>query len=157
MKQLLKVVFVSVLFVLYNFNNANAQQWSSEQKEVWAGIEKYWEVSSKNDANGFLSYFDESYIGWSYQSKVPQSKANTGKWIKHDFKKNSNVLYTLTPVSIWVKGDFAFANYFYAQIEKNKESGKEESSSGKWTDILMKKGGKWVLIGDHGGRTSKKQ
>jgi hypothetical protein len=26
---------------------------------------------------------------------------------------------------------------------------------GRWTDILMKQGDKWVMIGDHGGRTSK--
>ncbi len=69
---------------------------------------------------------------------------------------SSHVLHTLTPVTIWVKGDFAYVNYFYAQLEKDKD-GKEKPSSGKWTDILMKKNGKWVLVGDHGGRTSKKQ
>jgi hypothetical protein len=31
----------------------------------------------------------------------------------------------------------------------------EETSSGRWTDVLMKQGDKWVLIADRGGRTSK--
>ena len=26
---------------------------------------------------------------------------------------------------------------------------------GCWKDILMKKGNKWVMVGDHGGKTSK--
>ncbi len=157
MKKIIKICLIVTFLIIGNFNNTNAQQWSSEQKDVWAGIEKYWEISTNNDADGFLSYFDESYIGWSYQSKVPQSKSNTAKWIKNDFKNNTTILYTLTPISIWVKGNFAFANYFYSQLNKNKKTGKDDPTTGKWTDILMKKNGKWMLVGDHGGRTSKKK
>ena len=40
------------------------------------------------------------------------------------------------------------------QIMKGPD-GKEKPSEGRWTDILMKQGDKWVLIGDHGGKTSK--
>lgn len=67
-------------------------------------------------------------------------------------KNNSIILYTITPFTIWVKGDFAYVHYFYSELDKNIASGKEEQSGGNWTDILMKKDGKWVLIGDHGGR-----
>ncbi|MBK7978418.1 MAG: hypothetical protein IPK06_00080 [Ignavibacteriae bacterium] len=157
MKNRSKIILLIALTFSIFTSNLFAQQWSSEQKEVWAGIEKYWEVSSKGDVQGFMSYFDESYIGWSYQTVVPQNKSNTSKWITNEFKNNTTLLYTLTPVTIWVKGDFAFANYFYSQIEKNNQIGKEEQTAGKWTDILMKKDGKWFLIGDHGGRTSKTQ
>lgn len=157
MKNLIKMCLIVTFFLVANSSITIAQQWSSEQKEVWAGVQKYWEISSANNADGFLSFFDESYTGWSYQSKVPQNKSNTSKWIKNDFKNNKTVLYTLTPVSIWVKDDFAFVHYFYGQIEENVKSGKDKASQGKWTDILMKKNGKWMLVGDHGGRTSKKQ
>ena len=70
--------------------------------------------------------------------------------------KNSTVLYTITPVSIWVKGEFAFVHYYFTQVEKDKE-GKETMSGGRWTDILMKKGSKWVLVGDAGGRRQSNQ
>ena len=66
-------------------------------------------------------------------------------------KNNSTVLYTISPASIWVKGDFAFTHYYFTQVEKDKE-GKETMSGGRWTDILMKKENKWVLIGDADGR-----
>ncbi|MCH9028307.1 MAG: nuclear transport factor 2 family protein [Bacteroidetes bacterium] len=154
MKNSIKVwLFLCVLISI--ISSGFAQQWSAEQKEVWAGVEKYWDAYSNGDAQGFLNYMDDSYIGWSYQSKVPQNKTNTGQWIVNDFKKNSTILYTLSPLSIWVKDDFAFVHYFYSQLEKNNKTGEEDPSSGKWTDILMKKNGKWVLIGDHGGRISK--
>jgi ketosteroid isomerase-like protein len=151
MKKLLSV-FTILLVVILLSGISFAQQWSDAQKDVWTGVEKYWDV---DNAQTFLTYFDDSYVGWSNRSMVPQSKANTAKWIENDMKNSTPVLHTLTPLTIWVKGDFAYVHYSYSQIEKNKETGKSVTSSGIWTDILMKSNGKWVLIGDHGGRTSK--
>lgn len=151
MKKLLSI-FTALFVVMLLSGISFAQQWTNEQKDVWAGVEKYWDV---NNAQEFLSYFDDSYMGWNNQSLVPQSKTNAAKWIENGFKNNTPVLHTITPLTIWVKGDFAYVHYYYTQIEKNNKTGKDEKSSGIWTDILMKKNGKWLLIGDHGGRTSK--
>ena len=157
MKKVYSLSMAVVLTILLSSTSIYAQEWSKEQKEVWAGVEQYWAAAASGDAQAFLSYFDESYKGWNYQSKVPQSKANTSKWVEYGMKNSTSVLYTLTPVAIWVKGDFAFVDYFYAEIEKNNETGKDEPRAGKWTDILMKKDGKWMIVGDHGGQTSKQK
>jgi len=150
MKNLISTI--TILFVVMILSeNIFAQQWSAEQQDVWAGVEKYWDV---DNAQTFLTYFDDSYMGWSNQSLVPQSKANTAKWIENDMKNNTPILHTLTPLTIWIKGDFAYVHYSYSQLSKDNKTGKETPSSGIWTDILMKKDGKWVLIGDHGGKTS---
>ena len=40
------------------------------------------------------------------------------------------------------------------QIKQNKvllDAGKSNTEKGRWTDILMKKNGTWMLVGDHGG------
>lgn len=153
MKKLLSVFTVFFTVILLS-GNSSAQQWTDAQKEVWAGVEKYWDAPAKGDVQGFLSYFDDSYMGWNYLSRVPQSKANTSKWIENEMKNNSTILYNITPLTIWVKGDFAYVHYTYSQLTKENKTGKETPSSGIWTDILMKKNGKWVLIGDHGGKTS---
>lgn len=146
------ILLVAILF----FSGKNfAQQWSPEQKDVWSGVQKYWDVFAKGDAKADLSYYDESYMGWEFSSKVPQNKANTSKWIEYMLGNSSIVLYTLTPVAIWVKGDFAYADYFYSMITKDNETGKKENNEGTWTDILMKKDSKWLLIGDRGGSTNK--
>jgi len=151
--------FISMFTILMTFVILSgvgfAQQWSSEQKDVWSGVQKYWDVFAKGDAKADLSYYDESYMGWDFQSKVPQNKANTSKWIEYMLRNGSIELYTLTPVAIWVKGDFAYADYYYSMVMKDNETGKKENSEGTWTDILMKKDGKWLLIGDRGGSTSK--
>jgi ketosteroid isomerase-like protein len=153
MKKLTQIFFAMFVLLLLT-GSSFAQQWSDAQKDVWAGVEKYWQVSSSGDAAGFMNYFDDSYMGWSNQSRVPMNKANTGKWVTQDAKNNTTLVYSITPLSVWVKGDFAYVHYTYAMIEQNKESNKKTSSAGIWTDILMKKDGKWMLIGDHGGRTS---
>ena len=155
MKTVTKSIFLFCLILVAFAANSYAQQWTDAQKDVWAGVEKYWAVSASGDAAGFMSYFDDSYEGWNIVSPIPMNKANVSKYINNDFKNSSTVLYTITPLVIWVKGDFAYVHYYYSEIDKNNKTGKDETTAGNWTDILMKKAGKWVLIGDHGGRTSK--
>ncbi|HMN49357.1 MAG TPA: hypothetical protein PKD67_09490 [Ignavibacteriaceae bacterium] len=54
------ILLVAILF----FSGKNfAQQWSPEQKDVWSGVQKYWDVFAKGDAKADLSYYDESYMG----------------------------------------------------------------------------------------------
>ncbi len=157
MKSIYLSISIVALVALFATNASYAQQWTAEQQDVWSGVEKYWQASASGDAQAFLAYFDESYKGWEYQSKVPQNKESTGKWIEYGMQRGKVLFYTLSPVTIWVKGDFAFVDYFYDEVVKDNETGKNKARSGKWTDILMKKDGKWLLIGDHGGRTSKEE
>lgn len=156
MKRVNLFLVTVMVFVLTSVGSVSAQEWTSEQKDVWAGVEKYWAAATSGDAQAFLAYFDDSYKGWNTVSPVPQSKANTSKWVEFGMKNSKNLVYSITPLAIWVKGDFAYVHYTYAEVDKNNETGKNESEAGNWTDILMKKDGKWMLIGDHGGRTSKK-
>jgi ketosteroid isomerase-like protein len=62
--------------------------------------------------------------------------------------------YTITPARVWVNGDFAYVHYYYTQVTEGVD-GKPNTEKGRWTDILMKKGGKWMLVGDHGGEIKK--
>ncbi len=54
---------------------------------------------------------------------------------------------------LMAKGDInGFLDYSEA---KETQDGKKSSESGRWTDILLKQGTKWVMIGDHGGSDKK--
>jgi len=131
-----------------------SQEWSAEQQEVWSAVEDYWAVSSKGDVDGFLSYFHSTFSGWPTGSASPHSKADREKFIRHYLPKSTTALYTITPESIWVRGTFAFVHYSYTEVKVDME-GKERSNSGRWTDILMKDGRRWVMVGDSGGQTSR--
>lgn len=130
-----------------------AQQWSAAQKAVWSDVTAYWDLFAKGDADGMLSYFHADYSGWDVNDPLPTGKAYTEKGLKHFLERNQIVLYNIQPVAINVHGNFAIAHYYYSMTFKNSE-GKEISTGGRWTDILSKQGGKWMLIGDHGGRSA---
>ena len=143
-----KVIFVFLILSTLCSFSVSAQQWTDAQKEVWTAVETYNDLAEKGDIQGFLSYFDESYSGWPYVADAPGSKKEVNKVVTY-WLANSKTLYqTLTPARIWVSGDFAYVHYYYTQLTENSE-GKKEWEKGRWTDILMKKDGKWIMVGDH--------
>ena len=148
-----KLIILSFLIVITSLN-LTAQQWSPEQLEVWKAVQTYTDLANNGDVEGFLSYFDNSFLGWPYGSDAVHNKAERAAWIKYYLPLSTNLVSTITPEAIWVKDNFAFVHYYYADVSKDSE-GKVSAESGRWTDILMKKDGKWIMIGDHGGRTSK--
>ncbi|MEJ2494787.1 MAG: nuclear transport factor 2 family protein [Ignavibacteriaceae bacterium] len=153
MREINKVLSVSIILSFLCTFSLNAQQWTDAQKEVWATVKAYNDISAKGDTQGFISYFDDSYCGWSYILDAPIEKDELTTAIKYWLANSKTLYYTITPAKIWVNGDFAFVHYYYTSYTENKE-GKKEWEKGRWTDILMKKDGKWVMVGDHGGKTS---
>jgi len=145
-----QILFSFVLLLLIISTTTNAQQWTDEQKDVWKGVEAYWEVSLSDKPLDFLNYFDDSYYGWSYDNQSPGTKADAKKSLSYWTTKGKTVYYVITPARIWVNGNFAYVHYYYTQVNEDKE-GKPITEKGRWTDILMKKEGKWVMVGDHGG------
>ena len=148
-----KVIFVTFILSTFSAICLNAQQWTDEQLEVWKSVETYDDLANKGDVEGFLTYFDESFIGWPYGSDAVHNKQIRAEWIKYLLPLSTTVMSTITPEAIWVKDNFAFVHYYYSGITKDKD-GKVSFESGRWTDILMKKGDRWIMIGDHGGKTS---
>ncbi len=145
-------VFLFLIFTAIT-NSAMAQEWSAAQKAVWSDVETYWNAFAGGDADGMLSYFHESYKGWDNDEPLPNTKANTEKGVRHFLEGNKFVMHRIDPVAIEIHGNFAFIHYYYSMTFKNAE-GKEHTSKGRWTDILIKEGAKWMLIGDHGGNDS---
>ena len=149
-----KVFFISIILSILCALSLNAQQWTDAQKEVWETVKTYNDLAAQGDTEGFLSYFDESYKGWPYAVDAPGGKSETITAVTY-WLANSKTLYqNLVPASIWVNGNFAFVHYYYADLSEDMD-GKKKWEKGRWTDILMKKDGKWIMVGDHGGQTSK--
>lgn len=141
--------FLLVLFVT-TAASLSAQQWSAEQQDLWKGVQTYWEAGMSPDPAVMLAYWDDSYYGWNYESGAPGTKADVTKAMTYWNKKGKAQYYTITPARIWVNGNFGYAHYYYVMVTESTD-GKPMTERGRWTDILMKKDGKWMLVGDHGG------
>jgi len=144
----------AVICSLLLANLALAHDWSPAQKEVWKTVEAYNAAYDRGDIEAFVSYFHNDYRGWIYTAPVPMDRATVRKFVEYGMKTSKVMLSNLTPAEISIFGNVAVVHYFWTSIEKGAD-GKEETHSGRWTDILMKQGDKWMLIGDHGGQTSK--
>lgn len=129
---------------------ATGTEWSAPQKEVWKNVEAYWALDAAGDTQGFLAYFHADYKGWNYSATLPGSKERATKFITHAHKTAKTLVYDLEPVAVRVHGEMAYVHYFWTRIVKDVE-GKEKRETGRWTDILIKDGNKWVMIADHGG------
>ena len=150
MKQLLSCFFSVLFLFLFITNFATAQQWTDEQKDVWKGVETYNAVGMSDNPKDFLNYFDDSYNGWEYESGAPYTKADVKKSLNYWTTKGKTMFYTITPAKVWVNGNFAYVHYYYSRVIEGAD-GKPMPESGRWTDILMKKDNKWLMVGDHGG------
>lgn len=150
----LNVVFAVLILTCFLATISFAQEWSAEQMDVWKGVQSYWDAGSTADAAALLAYWDDSYYGWSYDNEAPGTKADASKSFNYWLKKGKEQYHILTPARIWVSGDFAYVHYYYLQVTESAD-GKSNTEKGRWTDILMKKKGKWMLVGDHGGEIDK--
>jgi len=58
-----------------------------------------------------------------------------------------------TPLSIQIYGDTAIVHSVYASLVEY-ANGERKFERGRWTDVLQKHNGRWLVIGDHGGPSS---
>ena len=150
MNRFVNCLVITLCLTLFISVQLSAQEWSDKQKEVWKNVETYWNLDVKRDLEGVLSYFHDDYSGWFNRSALPSNKASTSKSFAHFFETTKILLQEIQPVAIKIHGNMAIVHYYYSRLVKDVE-GKERNRSGRWTDILMKQGDKWLLIADHGG------
>jgi ketosteroid isomerase-like protein len=152
MKTLNKSILIVVCITLLGSAQLFGQEWSEQQKEVWKNVETYANLWAKRDLEGFLAYFHDDFSGWGNADALPRNKARIRKFNSHNFETTKVLVTDIQPVGVNIFDNVAIVQYYFTDVLKDKE-GKEQTVRGRWTDILMKQGDKWVIIGDHGGST----
>jgi hypothetical protein len=142
------VLFVILLIVFFS-NSILAQQWSTEQQEVWKTINAQWQAD-KDGKNWVDEFVHPDCFGWNNSTPMPSNKSNITRWFKAYQSISKTLEYQITPAAIIVKDNFAVAHYYYVILNENYDK-KMEREIGRWTDILIKEGNKWLFIGWQGG------
>jgi ketosteroid isomerase-like protein len=145
-----RIILTIALLFGVGLSSVFSQEWSTAQKEVWKNVNDYWALLAKGDVSGFMEYFHSDYSGWETGTPLPSTKEESKKWLNYMSAGTKVPVYEIKPLAIKIYGDVAFVHYYFAMIKETSD-GKKKSENGRWTDILMKQGNKWILIGDHGG------
>jgi ketosteroid isomerase-like protein len=134
---------------LFSSTQLFGQEWSAEQKEVWATVENLSQAWADGDYNKIQGFIAEDYRGWGENSPAPFTKKEDQPWAERWLLKNKIVLFSLYPFAIDIHGDIAIVFYSFKNVLEQKD-GSEQEWQGKWTDIYRKIDGKWLLIADTG-------
>jgi hypothetical protein len=102
---------------------------------------------------GHRPYFHDDFLGWDLGQGFPTNKAERVALMGREFETFDTFFYVLKPAGIKIHDNIAIVHYYFTYTVKDLK-GEETTGSGHWTDILMKQGNKWVMIGDAGGAVS---
>jgi ketosteroid isomerase-like protein len=134
---------------------ASAQTWTAEQQEVWKLEEQQWQMSKDKDISWIDKMVHPNISYWDVDQPGPQNKASLQRWNRYN-NANATVLeQELFPISLTITGNVAVVQYRYSVARENYKK-ERETVTGRYTDVLVKEGGRWLFIAWAGGDDPKK-
>jgi len=142
--------FAVALLLIIAFVSVSA--WAAEptqiEKEVKDWLSAYAKAYEKKDVNGLMSMIaaEAVFIDSSPQGRYIGTDA-IKKAYEAEFPQIQSVVMEPTWLTATAKGDQA---WFAADLTAKVDLGKEKFNvPGRWTGILEKRGGKWLIILSH--------
>jgi hypothetical protein len=134
---------------------ASGQTWSPEQQEIWRFEELQWKMSKDKDISWIDKMVHANISTWEAGRPAPQGKASLTRWVRYADASSTILEQEIFPISATITGNVAVAQYTYLIVRENYKKDRE-TATGRWTDILIKEGGRWQFIAWAGGDDPKK-
>lgn len=133
----------------------SAQTWTPEQQELWKVEELQWKMSAAKDSSWIEKMVHPGLSYWDRSSPGPQTRASLLIWDRYNNSSSTVLAHELFPIAIAITGNIAVVQYTYSIARENYKK-EREMSTGRYTDVLVKEGGKWLFIAWAGGDDPKK-
>jgi ketosteroid isomerase-like protein len=125
---------------------AQQQNLSPEQKEVWSIEEKYWEILTAFDREGYIALWDENTVAWPYPIPNPIRK-NVIRSDPFGLWKGAEVKNVhLERKAVEVFADVAVVYYIVTDTYTKSDGGSVVESL-RITHTWRKTNGTWHIIG----------
>lgn len=134
---------------------ASAQTWSAEQQEIWKFEEQQWQMAKDKDSSWIEKMVHPSLSYWDSDQQMPQNKASLTRWNRYNNTNSTVREQELFPISVTITGNIAVVHYRYTTARENAKK-ERETVNGRYTDILVKEGGRWMFLSWAGGDDPKK-
>lgn len=148
MKTLIRITII-VLFAL-TAARLSAQEWTTEQKEVWQVIENTWKNLKAGNVDPAAFAFHEKYQGWSTSEPLPLSREQATQLLQ-PLKDSWKIAdYSINPARIAVAGNAAVVHYYFrfTLVIAIGDEKKITNPQGKYTEFYIKENGQWLCLGD---------
>ena len=120
----------------------------SEQQEVWAGEEAYWTYVANHDVDGFMTLWDERFIGWACDAPEVENYAElrsiVPEWFA-DVAADGNET-TIKPEAVIVDEQFAIT-FVAATTSSLNEADETDVESMKIVHTWRRTDDGWKIIG----------
>ena len=134
---------------------AAAQTWNPDQQEIWRFEEQQWKMAKEKDLTWIDKMVHSNLSYWDVEQPAPQNKASLLRWNRYS-NTNATVLeQELFPISVTITGNIAVVQYSYSIARENYKKDRE-TVTGRYTDVLVKEGGRWLFLAWAGGDDPKK-
>jgi ketosteroid isomerase-like protein len=133
----------------------SAQTWSPEQQEIWRLEEQQWRMAAAKDLTWIETMVHPNLNFWQADQPTPRNKASLSRWEKYTSANNTVLEQELFPISVTITGNVAVAQYRY-QVAREDYKKERETVTGRYTDVFIKEGGRWLFITWAGGDDPKK-
>jgi ketosteroid isomerase-like protein len=145
MKTLSKSILIVLCITLLSSAQLFGQEWSEEQKEVWAQVEGRWQAWVDGDLTKGLSFGADDARGWYDRSPAPITKKDDKPGIERWLQNNKIVFIHQHPIAIDIHGEVAIV-FYLRQLVLEQKDGSEMNTQSKNSEIYQKINGKWLLI-----------
>jgi hypothetical protein len=133
----------------------SAQTLNADQQEVWRLEEQQWQMAKDKDTSWIDKMVHPNLSYWDVDRPGPQNKASLVRWNRYGNSNGTVLEQELFLNSIAITGNVAVAQYRYSAARENYKK-ERETVTGRYTDVLIKEGGRWLFIAWAGGDDPKK-
>jgi hypothetical protein len=147
-------VVVFVCIALFS-SMAAAQTWNAEQQEIWRLEELQWKMSMEKDQSWVDKMVHPNLSTWENDRPGPQNRASLVRWNRYQAGLGTTLEQELFPMSITITGNVAVVQYRYLLARENMKK-EREMATGRYTDVLVKEGGRWMFLAWAGGDDPRK-
>jgi ketosteroid isomerase-like protein len=144
----MKLVFVVTMLSAALCSSAPGQSKRADVEQTVMSIEKEMlDALLKGDSSALERYLADSYVSTGPDGSVEDKAQNIADLKSGDLKLQSA---TLDDPKVRVYGDTAIVTY--ASADKGTYKGKDITGKTRWTDVFVKRNGRWQLVASQGSR-----
>jgi hypothetical protein len=147
---------LGIVLLLLHASTAAAQTWTPEQQEIWTLEQRQWDMAKAKDLSWIDTMVHPNISYWEVDRPAPQNRASLMRWSRYSSGNSTVLEQELFPISVTITGNVAVVQYRYQLATENYKK-ERETVTGRYTDVLIREGGRWLYIAWAGGDDPKDQ